>query len=713
VLKVFLVSTLVAILTCVLFLLGLNWETRGELPSLEKLQAIEPAVKTLILDRSGEVIHEFYVENRTPIPLDQIPPQLVNAVVASEDRNFFNHWGIDPLGIMRAFLKNVRAGRIKQGGSTISQLLARNLFLTHKRTLSRKLKELLITIKIERTYTKKEILEMFFNQIYFGDGNYGVAAAAKDFFGKTPAQLTLSECAMLVALQNSPKYHSPRRYPERARAVRNRVLKSMLETGVIDKKEYESALSEQVHVRPRGISSSGKAAYLVEMVRQYLDERYGSHEIYEGGLKVHTTIDLKLQEIAEEALDEQLRRIEEEHHYEPMVADTDSVGALYTELSPDAYTPYLQGALAALEPSTGRVLALVGGRDFSASNWNRATQARRQPGSAFKPFVYLTAIENGFRPSDILLDTPISFELPDGEVWEPRNFTEVFHGPVTLRYALEHSINVATIKLLQKIGPRKVVMNAHRLGIRTPLQPVLSMALGSEEVTLMDLVSAYTVFANGGVRCEPYFVSRIEDRDGRLLEENTTRAEAVISPEDAYMITNMMESVMDSGTGRDARRLGFKLPAAGKTGTTDEYTDAWFVGFTPSAAAGVWVGFDLKNSMGNKMTGARVALPIWTKFMIAATKGKENDVFPVPPGIVRIEICPDSGLLPTANCPHRVKEVFEKGTEPHEYCDIHSELSLIKAQTEDSFRSLDSNAWDDEVSPAEEEPSRLTPKKPQ
>jgi penicillin-binding protein 1A len=639
-----------------------------DLPKPEQLTTYQSPVKTTVYDSKGRVLHEFYKENRSPARLNAIPRHLINATLSTEDRNFYHHWGVDLWGVGRAAVTNVLQMRKAEGGSTITQQLARNLFLTHERTLSRKLKEIALAVEIERAYSKNQILEMYFNQIYFGEGAYGVEAAAKTFFGKPLGELTLPESALLAGLPANPSFYSPRRRPAAARQRRGKVLRNMLATHAITQVEFDHAINS-----PLGVTTSrylnDRAAYFTEMVRQHLDELYGANTVYEGGLKVYTTLDMDLQQAAERALEHQLSNLEKElklkntpANFTPPSAEASRGGQI---------TPYLQGAMIAVDPRTGYIRALIGGRDWSHSNFNRATQARRQPGSAFKPFVYVAAMDNGFRPTDIVVDEPVSFPGGDGKLYQPGNYDRTFRGPVTLRYALQMSINIPAIKLLRKVGTSLVASYARRMGIKSPLGQNLSLALGSSEVSLLELTSAYGVFANRGIRNEPLFILKVEDKNGNVIEKNSPRPTEVLSEETAGVMTSMLQSVMDHGTGAPARTMGFVLPAAGKTGTMDDYVDAWFLGYTPSLVAGVWVGFDQKRSIGPGMTGAKAALPAWTEFMIAATRGRPVEDFPIAAGTVTRQVCAETGMLATQNCPNLTTEQFQSGLEPTELCTTH------------------------------------------
>ena len=646
---------------------------RRDLASPEAMMAIQPPVKTVVYDARGRVLHEFFNENRTSVPLRQIPRHLINATIATEDRSFYQHWGIDLWGVARAAVTDVLHMRRAQGGSTITQQLARNRFLTHEKTWTRKLKEVALAIEIERHYTKDEILELYFNQIYFGEGAYGVDAAAKTYFGKPLRELSLPECALLAGIPANPSHYSPRRRPTAARARRAKVLRNMLATGAITQVEFDNAMGAPLGVTPMRYSND-RAPYFVEMVRLHLDEKYGSNAVYEGGLKVYTTLDMDLQQIAERALEKQLASLEADLRikntfaaYAPPPAAALSDAARPTILA----MPYLQGAVVAVDPRTGYIRALVGGRNWNHSNFNRATQAQRQPGSAFKPFVYTAAMDNGFHPTDVIVDEPVSFPGADGELYQPRNYDGQYRGAVTLRYALQQSINIPAIKLLRKVSTSLVASYARRMGIRSPVGQNLSLALGSSEVNLLELTTAYGVFANRGIRNDPLFVLKVEDKNGNVLEKNSPRPVEVLSEETASVMTSMLRSVMDHGTGFPARARGFTLPAAGKTGTMDEYRDAWFVGFIPSLVCGTWVGYDDKKVIGPGMTGARAALPIWTDVMIGATRGRPVEDFPEPAGTTSRQVCAETGMLATDACPNVTSEIFEEGSEPTEACTTH------------------------------------------
>ncbi len=647
------------------------------LPSLEQLERVEPKRTTILYSADNRVVRKFAVQYREPIPFERLPRRAVDALIAREDRSFWGHWGVSLLDNVRAVIVDLIAMRRKQGASTITQQLARNLFLTLDVAWSRKIQEAMVAVLIERTYTKREILEMYFNQVYFGHGVYGLQSAAQRFFGKEARHLNLEECATLVALLKNPFRYSPIDYPERAAHWRNVVLKTMLDAGKITSREYEAVLQRPLTLKAAP-EDGGEASYFAEHVRQYLEATYGVNALYQEGLSVYTTLDSRLQRIAEEELIAKLDELQ------PRVA-AGRTGAA-RRMSPGLTEAdsmrmrVIQGALLAIDPSNGHILAMVGGRDFDKNRFNRATQALRQPGSAFKPFIYTAAVDNGYRTTDQLLDTALSVPQPDGTVWSPENYEHDYLGVVTLRQALTRSRNLATIRLLQALNPQTVVPYARKMGISTPIVPVLSMGLGTSEVKLVDLVAAYGVLPHQGVRAEPIAILKVVDKDGNVLEQRDKGAESeALKASTAAVMTSLLRSVVDDtagGTGRNARLLfGFARPAGGKTGTTDHYTDAWFVGFTPQIVAGVWVGFDEKISLGNRQTGGQVALPVWARFMKRGHEALRLPVedFEVPSDVTQIEVCGEHpGLIVSLYCPVRQREMFVKGTEPAEVCTFHT-----------------------------------------
>lgn len=646
-----------------------------DLPSLTQLHNIEPSLVTKIYSGDGTVIKEFYTERRLLTPLKKMPPHLIDAILATEDRRFFKHWGVNSLSMCRALWESLWFGHRVRATSTITQQLARTLFLTPERTISRKIKEVLTAIKIERNYTKEEILEMYLNQCYFGRGAYGVQAAAQLYFGKNVEELDTLECVTIIGIPKSPSRYSPINHPDLALKRRNVVLESMKRFGKLAPELADSMKSLPLEINPTQVPV-GEAPYFTEMVRQYLEKEYGEEALYQGGLSVYTSLNLKMQKAAEEALLTELEARQEQMEKTHSLRDTtytvEVVDSTDGTLGKKRVYRQIQGALVAIDNKAGSILALVGGKDFGHSQWNRAVQAPRQPGSGFKPFIYTAAIENGARPIDIMYDIPIILTGDDGKEWSPQNFDEVFRGPVTLRRALAKSINVVSAKLIQKVTPQQTIFFATHMGINTPLNPYPSLALGTSEVTLWDMVQAFSVFPNGGIKVQPRYILEITDRYGKVLEENQySKREEVLSAQTAYIMTTMLQSVITEGTGYGARARGFTRPAGGKTGTTDNCMDNWFLGFTPQITAGVWIGYDDKIVIGKNVTGAHTALPVWTDFMIKAHEDIPVEDFRIPPGIYFRTVCLETGLLATDRCPRVITDVFTEETLPDQACDLH------------------------------------------
>ncbi len=645
----FLALTAVLIGGSVGFLLFSVWD----LPEVRTLEDFKPSITSRVYSDSNKLLEEFFVENRTPVVLSDVPPQLIDALIATEDTRFYTHHGMDFRGIARALYRNIRAGRIVEGGSTLTQQLAKVLFLTPERSYSRKLKEMVLALKIEQQYTKKEILSLYLNQIYFGSGAYGVESAARIYFSKSVKQLELAECALLAGLPRSPKYYSPFKDPDNALGRRAYVLNRMAKLGYITEGEAGEAKKLPLPVQPK-ISAGGPAPYFVEYIRQKVEERFGSSILYSGGLNIYTSINDRLQQYAQEAITAGLARVEARR------------GKKRKSLPP------LQAALIAIDPSTGHIQAMVGGRDFNQSQFNRAWQAVRQPGSSFKPIIYAAALERGFGSADLLEDAPVTYKVDNNKTWKPENFSKRYRGMVTMRRALEQSINIPAIRLLEKIGVDETIQYTRRLGLTRQLGPYLSLALGSSDLTLLELTSIYAVFANYGIRMEPAAILMITDSTDRIVYSNESVPRQVMRPETAYLITNLLTGVVERGTGRRARRL--KRPVAGKTGTTNDYRDAWFIGYAPSMVAGVWVGYDDHRSIGPRETGARAALPIWIPFMRKAHAGIESENFTVPESIIFKQIDPATGLLSSGNCKESIREAFLPGTEPRRYCEEAASL---------------------------------------
>jgi penicillin-binding protein 1A len=618
-------------------LLGTALAIHGHLPSVDPLY-IAPSEASRVYAADGQLIASLYQENRASVALAQIPQTLRRAVIDTEDAAFYRHHGISFRGVLRASFRNVRERGLAEGGSTITQQLARNLFLTNEKALSRKIAEILLAIQIERRLTKDEILERYLNQVYFGQGAYGVEAAAEVYFGKPAKDLTLPESALLAGLIRAPSYYSPYDHPDRAKVRRAEVLQRMLDLGDITRKQMHVAQAAPIRLIEKGnMGFIGiRAPYFVSYILPPLLQRYGENVLYKGGLRIYTTLNLAMQAQADAAVRQGLDEARKQH------------------------LNARQGAMVVLDPQTGYVRAMIGGYEFRTSQFNRAWQAHRQPGSAFKPFTYTTAILRGFPLTTMLDDAPISFAIPGGKTWEPKNFDQKWHGSVTMRYALENSINVASIRLEEKIGPKSVIETARRMGIQSHLEPVLSLTLGSSDVTLLEMTSAYGVFASGGVRATPLAVLRVTDSKGKVLEDNVTQRTVVLSPEVAYVMTDLLKGVVKRGTGV-AANIG--IPQAGKTGTADDYRNAWFIGFTPALVTGVWVGNDDDSPM-NRVVGGGLPSQIWAAFMKPTTAHMENKDWQRPANVVEVPLCGATGTPAGSDCPDARPELFIRGTEP-------------------------------------------------
>ncbi|MGD8764928.1 MAG: PBP1A family penicillin-binding protein [Desulfobacteraceae bacterium] len=615
-----------------------------DLPQIRSLEDFRPAAVTRIYSSDKVLLAELFVEKREPVSLDVIPDYLTDALVATEDRKFFKHSGVDLKGITRAIIKDIWAGEFVEGASTITQQLARTLFLTHRKTLVRKIKEAILAFQLERRYTKKEILQLYLNQVYFGSGAYGVQSAAKIFFGKTVQDLTLGECALIAGMPKSPSRYSPLVNKELAVKRKNIVLRQMRDTGIIDEREYQEAINKELQLSTSK-SKTSKAPYFVDYVKKFLEDILGSSGLYKSGLTIYTTLNYKLQQAADDAINHGLLALEKR-----MKAQ-------------DLPNQKPQAALISMDIQTGGILAMVGGRDYSQSPYNRVTHAQRQPGSAFKPVVYAFAIEKGLAQNKLLLDAPIAFKgAKNGKDWRPENFSQSYKGEMTLRQALAVSQNVPAVRLMETLGPHSVAQFGHSLGIETPLDANLSLALGTSEVTLIDLTSAFAVFPNKGEKVTPYGVVEVVDRQGRVIWRVKSQKRLVMSRSAAAIITDMLQGVIQEGTGRKARHLG--RPLGGKTGTTNNCKDALFIGFSPSIAAGVWVGNDLGSTLGDRETGAKAALPIWTEFMSVALDSEPHQYFDIPNDVVQIRMNPETGRLASENSSRAVTALFKKGTDP-------------------------------------------------
>ena len=670
-----------------------------DLPSLDQLENYDPDLVTRIYSADGKILDELYLEKRIFISIDEIPNNMKNALIASEDRRFYDHWGISMRDLFRAVVINIISLSYEQGFSSLTQQVARTLYdsIGFKKTIVRKIKEIITAIQIERTYTKSEILEMYLNNVHFGHGTYGVQAAAKRYFGKSASALTLGESAMIVGILPAPARYSPVRHPERAHYKRNVVLRVMRDQRYITNDIYsEARVIESENVIE--FQAKGTAPYFTEYVRRVMekeDDHLGVN-IYRDGLKIYTTLDTRLQDIAEKSLmksiksnqdklNKRLFNNEEEfsqlayHSIYPidtvkMMMEGDSI--LYEDLRNKLL---VQGAFIALDPTTGAILAMIGGRPDYHDQYNRAVQAKRQPGSVFKPFVYTTAIDNGYPVTKQLLNQPLVLRVLNAEgeweKWMPRNYDGTTSGLTTLREGIRKSVNLIAVRVVKELVPaREVKAMAERMGLTTNIRAVDAIALGTSEVYLLDVVNAYSAFANKGVLNQPFGISKVEDRYGNTIKEYYPIREEVLREESAYVMTTMLQTVMDAGTGGSARwRHNFYHPAGGKTGTTQNWTDAWFVGFSKQLAAGVWVGVDdPRVSLGESQDGSRAALPAWARFMTAAhdTLGLTQKKFERPDGVINVEICSLTKDKPTNLCPLET-EIFIKGTEPSQLCKVH------------------------------------------
>ncbi|WP_418791167.1 penicillin-binding protein 1A [Phosphitispora sp. TUW77] len=598
-----------------------------------------------VYDTNNKVIATLYKENRVEIPVERIPQVTQNAFIAVEDSRFYKHFGLDPIRIIGAAWHNLRSRKIVEGGSTITQQTVKNLYLSGEKTFGRKFRELVLAIQIEHKYSKKKILELYLNQIYFGHGAYGIEIATQTYFDKHASDLGLAESAMLAGLPKAPNNYSPFQNWEKARNRQKIVLERMVDVGFISREEADAAFREKLILKS-STAKSETAPYFINEVIRYLTDKYenGANMIYAEGISVYTSLDLNMQYAAENSFNNMLENM-----------DTD-----------------LEGALVAIEPNTGYIRAMVGGRDFSLSKFNRATQAKRQPGSAFKPFLYTAAIDRGYTQGSTLTCEYVEFPQDNGKLYTPTDYGTIpYHNrALTLKEALKISDNVIAVKLVNQVTPLVMAEYANRMGIESNLRPYLSLALGTSEVTPLEITGAYSTLASGGIKSKPFFILKIIDKDGHLIEENAPITERVISDTTAYLVTDMLSAVFDSG-GTAASLAGIiSRPAAGKTGTTQNYRDAWFVGYTPRLAAGVYIGYDNpEKNVG--IPGGKIAGPIWANFMSDALKDIPPEKFIVPPDIVTVNICTDTGLLATSHSPDIITACFLKGTEPQKPCPLH------------------------------------------
>lgn len=721
-------------------------------PSIAELRQDITPPSTRIYADDDTLIGELKITKGKYVRLESLPQELLNAVVAVEDSHFWEHSGVDYLAIARAAAKDLMKRHLKEGGSTITQQLAKMTFLTSEKTFTRKLKEFVLAQRIEQNLTKEEILELYLNRAYFGHGAYGAAMAAQVYFDKTVADLTLAEAALVAGLLKAPSTYSPLRHFERARTRQGVVLWRMEEEGFITRRQKEEALAAEVFLSRASLDDAGNS-YFLEYIRRHLEETFGQETVYKGGLRVYTTLDRQAQAEAQRALKEGLRDLDKRRGWRgpaghrDVEAESAVMGPTFRTLPPavgeitegvvlevgprsarvrvggvagvlnrkDAewarktfdeakqkhkwisgfnlakilspgdiilvkvkavgegrmelaleQEPEVQGALVAIESQTGYIRALVGGFDFTKSQFNRALYAQRQPGSAFKPVIYAVALRNGYTPATVVMDEEITFETSPEDVWTPKNYDEEFHGATRLRDALAYSRNVVTVKVLDEIGIERVMRFARQMGMEGEMPRDLTISLGTMSITPLDMTSVYGAFANGGVQMQPIGIQYVTDRRGRVIESNEPRGRRVMEPETAFLMTSMLRSVVEYGTGWRAR--GLKRPVAGKTGTTNDYRDAWFLGYSTDLVTGVWVGFDDPRPLGPEETGSRAAAPVWVDFMRSVGAGASGPAeFPRPEGIVSRYIDPETGLLANRWTERPLLEYFAKGSEPTEY----------------------------------------------
>jgi penicillin-binding protein 1A len=616
---------------------------------LGDLENFTPSQATILYDSQGRVIGKLFEQNRVVIPFSQMPAYLQHAIVSVEDERFYKHFGIDIWGIARAMWVNIRSGSIQEGGSTLTQQLAKEAMLTQEQTWTRKIKDALLALVIERRYTKQEILEAYLNQIYLGEGAYGVEAASQLYFGKHTKELTLAECALLAGVVRIPEYYSPYVHPEDAKGRRNLVLSKMVEQGYITEQQAKEAKNEPIRLAGKK-ARVAQASYFMDYVANQLVEKYGANKVYRGGLKIYTGLDIDMQQAAEATLGK------------------------------------YQGALVAIDPKTGYIKAMVGGRNYQESQLNRATTFFRQPGSLMKPFVYAVAIDQGHKQNDIIIDEPININK-----YSPQNFDKKFRGPITMKKAIRLSVNVAAVKMLNQVGIDKVINYAANLGISSlvPEDRNLALALGgiTKGVNLLEITNAYAAFANQGIKNKPITIVKVEDADGRVLEEHRVDQKNAVRPETAYLVTDMMRAVIEApdGTGAAAR---IDRPAAGKTGTTDQYVTAWFVGYTPELAAGLYVGNDNMEPVG---VSGGYAASLWGEFMKKATAKLPATDFIVPSNVVTgVRVATDTGKLATNRTPEVEIDAFVRGSEPRVRDDRRAPQSI---QDEEEIKQKNIFPW--------------------
>ena len=669
-----------------------------ECPSIDVLEDYTPRQTSKLYAADGRFIAEIGLERRTLVPLRDIPTVVRQAFQITEDKRFYEHAGVDWYRVFGAGLRNLRAGGYAQGFSTITMQLARNVFperISREKTLVRKLKEAKVARAIEAKYSKDKILELYLNQIYLGNGAYGVETAAQRYFGKSVRDLNLAEASTLAALPKGPERYNPRKYPDRAITRRNTIVELLRRERAIS--DEDARLAKAFPLKLGGKTESGEVApYFVEWVRRQLDAQFGQ-QLYEQGLKVYTTLDIEMQSAAERALESQLRKIEagEYGKYSHMSYEQYVARAASGEQGNAPNSPYLQGSFVAMDPRTGAVRALVGGRDYDDSKFNRATQALRQPGSTFKPIVYSTAIQNGRPASYILDDSPIVRDLGNGQTWTPQNYDLKFEGPVPLRRALMLSRNIPTINLGIELGEQSVIEMGHRFGLSTDIPPYPSIHIGSADVYPIEMIAAYSAFATLGTRAAPIGIVRVENAKGDVLWEPQSVRSQVLSPEEAWLMVDMLKDVVQHGTAYSSVwGAGFHIPSGGKTGTTNDGTDVWYIGFTADLVAGLWMGLDRPQKIKSNAQGGVLAAPAYTTFMkeVYSRKPAPPD-WPRPEGILAREIDRTTAKLKNPFCPANVvaTEYYIPGTEPIEECPVHSPFTSITDSTAAQASPLDTS----------------------
>jgi len=669
------------------------------MPPVEDLEEYSPSLSTKVFDRNNNLIYEFSVEKRQLVPLEEIPVDIQNAVIAMEDRDFFNHAGFSIKGIFRALISDIILGKPAQGGSTLTQQLSRSIFLSNEKKITRKIREIFLAVQIEHSFSKQEILQLYLNQIYLGEGSYGVKAAAKKYFDKELSDLTLGESAMLVGIIPLPNRYNPFNSPQLAKERRAVVLNAMKETGYITAKEAEDAAKEPIPQRK--VYGSRPGLYFIEYVRRMLEPKYGTEMFWKGGLNIYTTIDINEEAAAERIMNAKLREYDikiaknlgievvDKDIAEEDTGEDDQQQNQDNQKKQNKY-PELQGAFMLRDVKTGAIRVMAGGRDYEESRFNRVTQAKRQPGSSFKPYVWMAALEKGYTPASLIKDLEIVFYYNGREwkafddakdqysmqmasqsfmygksfdIWAPKNYGGKSSGIVTMRRGLELSKNLVAVNLINAVGIDKAIDVAKRAGIQSSLTNAPALALGVSEVTMQEHLDALSTFANGGIRTDDYAVEKVVDRNGKVLEQHIPHEEAEFSPQDSFLLINMMKGVVQRGTGGAARSLG--RPIAGKTGTSQNHRDMWFIGMTPDVAAAAWMGYDDDTFQKTaNWTGGGTVAPWWTAIMSEILKGQPVTDFAVPEGISFAFINPDSGKLATPSDRRKFLESFKKGTEP-------------------------------------------------